>query len=288
MSQHIFELFCSPRFRVLAMPKRGAKKMRTLASQLWCLSENEDDERELRCHAGNTAPSVPCSICAQKVRDIELEAAALRDAVGLLEAQRATLTETVADLRDKLAKVTLQLFEVPKFVVPLGGEPGSRTMPTTDTSWMVDNKYLLELPHMSECLQQLQDYSYRSEIRFELCRQEEMTASRLLNHCEWIVQSLSRKHPAVFKIGITENVVDRWMGKFYSYKKDPYDCWQGMLVLFVGADSFSCALVESYLIHRFRGRAGCRNCKPGGETAKPGPGPFFTYCVWRTLIPPKK
>ena len=98
MSQHIFELFCSPRFRVLAMPKRGAKKMRTLASQLWCLSENEDDERELRCHAGNTAPSVPCSICAQKVRDIELEAAALRDAAGLLEAQRATLTETVADL----------------------------------------------------------------------------------------------------------------------------------------------------------------------------------------------
>ena len=217
------------------MPKRGASKMRTLASQLICLSENEDDERELRCHTGSTAVSVPCPTCAQKVRDIELEAAALRNTVRLLEAQRATLTETVADLRDKLAKVTLQLFEVQKFVVPLGAQPGSRTMPTTETSWMVDNGHVLELPRMSQCLQQLQEYSYCSEIRFELCRQNEMTASRLLNHCEWVVQSLSRKHPAVFKIGITENVVDRWMGKPYSYKKDILmtagkACWYCLLV----------------------------------------------------------
>lgn len=90
----------------------------------------------------------------------------------------------------------------------------------------------------------------------------------------------------VYKIGITENVLDRWKGKRYSYKTDPYDSWEKMVVLFVGADSMSCALVESFLIHRFGGRAGCRNCSAGGETAKPGDGPFFTYCVYRLAGPP--
>ena len=41
------------------------------------------------------------------------------------------------------------------------------------------------------------------------------------------------------------------MGRRYSYKFDPHTRWDGMIVLFVGPDSLSCGLVESYLISRF-------------------------------------
>ena len=80
--------------------------------------------------------------------------------------------------------------------------------------------------------------------------------------------------------------MDRWKGRSYSYKFDPTDDWQQMIVVFVGSDSLQSAFVEAHLIHRFLGRGGCRNVRPGGETAKPGPGPFFTYVVWKSLAPP--
>ena len=69
----------------------------------------------------------------------------------------------------------------------------------------------------------------------------------------------------MYKIGITENPIERWMKKSYGYKCDPYDDWEQMVILYVGADSMHCALVEAHLIHRFCGRSGCRNVNPGGN-----------------------
>lgn len=252
---------------------RSAKRVRSLASKLW----GGDSEEDAPYHHGDC-------VVAHAPQE---EAAALRRKVQVLEEQNRRLRETVDELKSKVTDLTVQLYEVQKFVVPLGGRCGSRRSVFTESSWLEDNKHLLELPRMSQFLNQLDSCSLRSDFSFRLCSQDDLTASRILKHCEWVVHNLSKEHPAVYKIGITENVVDRWMGKTYSYKFDTHEHWQGMTVLFVGADSLSCALVESHLISRFVGRAGCRNSSPGGEAAKNGPGPFFTYCVWRSLAPPK-
>ena len=53
-----------------------------------------------------------------------------------------------------------------------------------------------------------------------------------------------------------------------------------MTILFVARDSLACSLVESFLTHRFRGRPGCRNIQPGGESAKKGEGPFSLIVSW--------
>ena len=158
------------------------------------------------------------------------------------------LKDFVKNLRDKDSSATLQLFEVQKFVVPLGGQPGPRTTPVTETSWIGGNKDLLSLPGMERFLQQLDTYPNRADISFNMCSQQNITASRILKRGEWVVSRL----------------------------------------MVIGNDSLSCGLVESHLISRFWGRPGCRNCQPGGETAKPGPGPFFTYVVYKSLaVPPR-
>ena len=267
-----------------AMPRETSKRMRTLASKLW--GESDDELRSNSPQTGSCQMLWRCQSCGFKMQALHTEAKSHDDKMVALEKQVATLRSTVVQLREKLTTVTLQLFEVQKFVVPLGGQPGPRTSPATPLSWVEDNKHLLELPRMSDVLAQLESCQLGSEIVFNVCKQNDTSASRILKHCEWVVHNLSRQHPAVYKIGITENVLGRWMGKHYSYKLDPHTRWDGMVVLFVGPDSLSCGLVESYLISRFSGRSGCRNVQPGGESAKPGPGPFFTYCVWRSLAPP--
>ena len=259
------------------MPTTGTKRFRTLASRLWaCESDCED-----LCDSAN----MPCSRITVAHH---LETDGLERKILPLERQRLALEKTVEELRDKLNQVTLQFFEYRQLVIPLGGQPGLRTQPWTSNRWVEDNKHLLELPRMSECITQLDESDCGDEILFCLCDQETCTASRILKHCEWVICNLFRKHPAVYKIGITENPVNRWKGRSYSYKFDPTDDWQQMVVVFVGSDSLQCAFVEAHLIHRFLGRSGCRNVRPGGETAKPGPGPFFTYVVWKSLAPPSK
>ena len=56
----------------------------------------------------------------------------------------------------------------------------------------------------------------------------------------------------------------------------------------VTESSFSAALLECMLISKFKGTPGCRNERPGGETASPGEGPHFTYLVYRVLTPPPR
>ena len=250
-----------------------SKRLRSLASFLW---DSDVD-----------AVATERNLCHQASQEMTLELATCRAEKQKLETELCRLKDLVKNLRDKDASTTLQLFEVQKFVVPLGGQPGPRTTPVTETSWIGDNKDLLSLPGMERFLQQLDTYPNRADISFNMCSQQNTTASRILKHGEWVVSRLMAL-PAVFKVGITENVLERWSGKAYSYKFDPYTQWDAMIVLFIGNDSLSCGLVESHLISRFWGRPGFRNCQPGGETAKPGPGPFFTYVVYKSLAAPPR
>lgn len=251
----------------------GAKRpcVRTLASRLW---DSDDDSVII----------TSCAHCSQNLRQAELEMTRLSNIVQQIHAEKKVLQERMIILKEKLATVNLQLFDVQKFVIPLGGKPhGSKN---TSNSWLENIGDVKDEPRMDQFLKQWRNCNFKHEIQFVLCPQPEMTASKILDHCEWAVHSLGKKHPVVYKIGITENCIDRWASKDYSYKHDPYEAWEGMLILFVAANSLSCAFVESFLIHRFRGRRGNRNVNPGGETAKPGRGPFFTYCVYRILRPP--
>lgn len=266
------------------MPTISAnKRLRTLASELLGESDGEDGGFHLGMQQGYL-----CSYCGlnRKADNTEsLEVQGLRGQIQKLQSQRSALESTLNNLREKLAQVSMQLFETQKFLVPLGGEPGIQNLPSDSKSWIQNIQHLLELPRTQQFLEQWEAFGRKSEIAVYVCKQNSMTASRILKHCEWVVCNLSKKHPAVYKIGITENVMERWIGRPYSYKFDPYDDWEQMIVLYVGADSMQCALVEAHLIHRFLGRSGCRNVTPGGESAKTGSGPSFTYVVWKSLAP---
>ena len=114
------------------------------------------------------------------------------------------------------------------------------------------------------------------------------TASQVSQHAQRAISSLFRKHPAVFKIGITSCPAKRWANPVYGYVLDKRERWQGMKIICVTSNSFSAALVESMMISQFKDTPGCRNEKPGGETASPGEGPHFTYVVYKVLIPPPR
>ena len=261
------------------MPAR--KRLRSLASFLWDTGSGSEDELAIpqRCKH--------CFLLEQQVIRLQGEVERLIASLDQLQAEKLALQKDMDELKGKLIGTQCQLFETEKFIVPLGGAPGKKTCPKSDQSWLVDIGDLVGLQGLQRIVEQWRSLQ-GNQIDFNLCAQDDMTASRILQHCEWVVHNLSRRHPAVFKVGITENFVDRWCNKPYCYTKDKSDEWQGMTILFVARDSLACSLVESFLIHRFRGRPGCRNIQPGGESAKKSEGPFFTYCVWRLLVPPTK
>lgn len=146
------------------------------------------------------------------------------------------------------------------------------------------------LPRLAtEILPQLQKTTNcDGRITFDIAKNPKATASQVARHVERSVSNLSSEHPAVFKMGITASPVHRWCHPVYGYSRDRKEKWQGMKILSVNADSFSAALLESFLISKFKGTPGCRNENPGGETASPGDGPFFTYVVYRILVPPPR
>ena len=125
-------------------------------------------------------------------------------------------------------------------------------------------------------------------IHFEIPRNPKATASQVSAKVEASVAKLWAKHPAVFKVGITSNPVQRWMHQVYGYSHDRREKWQGMNILFVSPTSLPAAFIETMLISRFRDSPGCRNENPGGETASPGEGPHFVYVVYRILYPPPR
>lgn len=114
------------------------------------------------------------------------------------------------------------------------------------------------------------------------------SASQVTKHGEEVIAKLSAKHPAVYKIGITSNPVRRWLHPTYGYAKDTKERWQGMKIWAVTSNSLSVALLEHFMISRFQNNPGCRNIRPGGESAVPGAGPHFAYVVARLLAPPSR
>ena len=139
----------------------------------------------------------------------------------------------------------------------------------------------------NEILPMLEDSQFcNGRISFDLCKSPK--ASTDLSHCKSTVSRLSAVHPAVFKIGIAANPMQRWSNPTYGYCWDRRERWQGMKVVAACETGFSATLIESVLIEQFRDTPGCRNERPGGESTFPGPGPVFTYVVFRVLTPPPK
>ena len=125
-------------------------------------------------------------------------------------------------------------------------------------------------------------------IHVDIHKNPKATASQVIAFAEARIHALSVQHPAVFKIGLTSNPIRRWGHATYGYKHDVIERWEGMKVLSIVRCSFSAALIETTLITKFKGTPGCRNERPGGETACPGDGPHFVYVVFRILTPPPR
>ena len=114
-------------------------------------------------------------------------------------------------------------------------------------------------------------------------------ASGVLQHAELAIRSLSSRHPALYKVGITRNPVTRWEHTEYGYKFDKHVCWDGMTVVHIHADSHAIGLLEAALIRIFYETSGCRNVRLGGEGVDArAEGPFFCYIVHRRLVPPAR
>ena len=149
---------------------------------------------------------------------------------------------------------------------------------------------VVSLPRLhTEVVPELLETQYcNGKLIFELPKSPKATASQVAEHAEGAIRRLSKEHPAVFKVGITSSPVRRWLHPTYGYSLDKRERWQGMKLICVTECSFSAALLECMLISKFKGTPGCRNEKPGGETASPGAGPHFTYLVYRVLTPPPR
>ncbi len=180
-----------------AMSARSSKRLRSLASTLWGDSDDEDMGSHL------------CPMC-RKPSGVFAD---LRAQIQNLEAQKSSFQNEIFELRKKLARVTLQLFEVQKFVVPLGGQAGPHRTPISEDSWLEDNPHLLDLPRMPQFLKELQTFDHKSEIFFRLCSQNATTASRILQHCEWVVHSLSKKIQLCTKLGSLKTYYHVGVGK---------------------------------------------------------------------------
>ena len=245
-----------------------AKRLRSLASILWDsdLDPAEHDD------ARNIFEVEPC----QKLRKVQDENKRLLEEVARLEKENSVL-------------------KIPR---PLTTEPSqlhqsrSELLSTWPMQKWISNLRddVLRLPRLwQEIIPQLHDSRNCSEhILFDLCQSPTAKASTVLSHAEQCIRNLFRKYPAVFKVGITSNPVNRWSHSVYGFALDKREGWLGMKILAVCDTSFSAALVESALIRIFQSSPGCRNDRPGGETPSIDEGPHFAYVVYRILLPPQQ
>ena len=82
-------------------------------------------------------------------------------------------------------------------------------------------------------------------------------ASSILSHAELCIRSISSKHPALYKIGVTRNPVARWLHTGYGYKVDRKVSWERMTVLHVHSNADVVCLLEAALIRIFFNSSGC-------------------------------
>ena len=248
-----------------------AKKLRSLPSLLW--DADESDGVELH-RAWSSACKVTSCSCQATV-------AAQADTIRSLEKDKQELLEMNKSLRKKLncSGTLVSLPKVPRLT--------ARRVSTTNgnSAWSFLKalpQSLIDLPRMREVCQALEQSQFASgHVSFDICGTQ--LGSGILDHCEVCISSLWSKHPAVFKIGITRNPVERWS----YYAKDKFDKWSGMKVLVALADAISVGIVEAAMIQRFENAPGARNVQRGGEGVDfSGAGPFFVYVVFRCLVPP--
>ena len=253
-----------------------AKRLRSLASVLW---EDGDAEPLLEVWNNRALSSSGCNdrcVCRDLVlvqKDLQEEKAKC----SALEQEIHTLRALIKDF-----EVKNQFLE---------SSTGLKTSRCKADPWSWLNfvpEPVLQLPRFqNEILQDLETTDF-SEQRVAFDFVQSPLASTVLRHGEELVRGFSRKHPAVYKVGITSNPSRRWSHTKYGYQWDKRDRWDGMLVIFAHADPQAVCFLEASLIRIFYGSPGCRNTRLGGEGVPPDlAGPFFCYLVYRILIPPR-
>ena len=115
-----------------------------------------------------------------------------------------------------------------------------------------------------EVVRDLEKTNFAEEaIVFDLVNSK--LASSILSHAELCIRSISSKHPALYKIGVTRNPVQRWLHTGYGYKLDRHVQWERMTVLHAHCNADIIGLLEAALIRIFFNAPGCRNIRLGGE-----------------------
>ena len=100
---------------------------------------------------------------------------------------------------------------------------------------------------------------------------------RLASQVIWRIKGiLEARGICIFKIGLTHNPLRRMCNPCYGYARvgELYSCMHILLMSFPGV----CAWVETAAITALRGKPGCRNENPGGESA-PERGLCYVYVV---------
>lgn len=238
-----------------------AKRLRSLASELW-----ETDDMD-------SSPSVFVAESGARKGELQLENLYLREQVQHLQEELNALQTRAIPTSSQGAN-------------DVGALGGSSKEP-----WIQSLRQdVVHLPRLgTEIIPDLLESGYgNGKVEFDIPKNPRASASHVAKHVVDCVSKLSCKHPAVFKIGITANPIKRWKHPVYGYCLDRREKWQGMKVVSVNSSSFSAALLESFMISKFKGNLGCRNENPGGESACPGEGPHFTYVVYRVLVPPPR
>ena len=249
------------------------KRFRTLPSLLW----DSDGEDGAGLHeAWQMQQRIPTCTCKGA---LAAEMAKTRQ----LEQDIQMLQLVIKDLQTKVSKAELPA--IPRLVVK---KPAASIMQRRIVWYWLSclPASLRELPRLSEeIIPDLQSSGFaNSRITFDVA--EYKLASDLVDHCTTSVQSITAKHPAVYKIGITRNPVQRWL---QGYAKDHQMHWTEMKVLALLPDPLSAGLVETALVHTFQQRPGNQNIRRGGEGVDPsGQGPYFVYVVFRCLVPPDR
>lgn len=237
-----------------------AKRLRSLASVLWDADCPDNPADIFHSHGAE--------VCHQ-FRNLEEENASLLQQLANLQEQMSVLPKPLPYRHSR--SELLRMWPRQTWIANLRED-----VVVQPRLWQ---EILPELHETNNC---------RERILFDLCKSQKATASSILSHAEQCIHSLSRKHPAVFKVGISSNPVRRWNHTLYGYAWDKKECWLGMKILAVCETSLSCAFLESALIRLFRNKPGCRNDRPGGESPSADQGPHFTYIVYNILLPPNQ
>ena len=247
-----------------------AKRLRSLASLLWDDGELDELQGE-QCGSGTFGALVAKQEFQEQAMIVEK-----------LKQENMQLRSIIKDLQSTAPVNSLALSVTKPSLMRRYQEDPWHWLCTLPTS-------ITMLPRLkAEVCSALEDSKFASgAISFDL--NPSQLASTILGHAELVVRSLSSKHPALHKVGITNNPVKRWQNGAYGYAVDRHVSWEGMKIIFIHADAQAVAFLEASLIRLFHGSPGCRNVRLGGEGIDMQcDGPFFCYVVYKILRPPPK